>query len=72
MQQIVVTVRSLKRGQRFKLDPADRFYYIRGPYDRRYAMFECLVFGKHKPFVDLWRYLPGATLAYIMNEGEEV
>lgn len=70
MQQTAVTIRSLKLGQRFKLDPADSFYYIRGQYVRGSAMFECQEVGKHK-HVYVWRYLHGITPVYIMKEGEE-
>ena len=70
MQQTAVTVRSLKIGQRFKLDPDHVHYYIRGPYVKGSATFECQEVGKY-PKVHVWRYLLGTTPAYIMKEGEE-
>ena len=71
MQQTAVTVRSLKIGQRFKLDPDHDFYYIRGPYDRSKVKFECQEIAKQKN-VYVWRYLLGTTPVYLMKEGEEV
>lgn len=70
MQPTAVTVRSLKIGQRFKLDPDHDYYYIRGPYVRGSATFECQEVGKHKN-IYVWRYLLGTTSAYLMKEGEE-
>ena len=61
METGYASVKSLKKGDFFKLKPNSREVYIRGDYDRSERKYDCGVFSD----ISRNRYFPAKKLVYV-------